>query len=181
MEALVEILLEAFLEVFFELLGAAITAFVNYLDTNSKVRTKLKNVLTFIFYGLCILLVTLSLIHKKSFLVIITLSYILVFILLQLLKYINNNIFNKKFLDIIYISIKKIINYAFPILLIVFGSLYLTHKTAKIWLIVMSSLTILVFMCMDGYRLDKHIKKRRLGKYLAKKNEKKGETDEFSY
>ena len=78
MEALVEILLEVFLEVFFELLGAGITAFVNYLDTNSKVRTKLKNVLTFIFYGLCILLVTLSLIHKKSFLVIITLSYILV-------------------------------------------------------------------------------------------------------
>ena len=45
----------------------------------------------------------------------------------------------------------------------------------------MSSLTILVFMCMDGYRLDKHIKKRRLEKYLVKKNEKKGEVDEFSY
>ena len=161
MEFLIELFLEVFLEVFFELIAAGIGGFVNYLDTNSKVRRKLKNVLTFIFYGLCILLITLSLIHKKSFLVIITLSYILVFMLLQLLKYINNNILNKKFVEVIYIILKKIINYAFPILLIVFGSLYLTHQAAKVWLIVLSSLTIFVFMCMDGYRLDKHIKGRK--------------------
>lgn len=167
MEFLIELIAEIILEVFFEGIAALISAFVNYLDRNKKVRRKLTNVLTIIFYGLCILLVTLSIIHKKSFLVLITLGYILIFIIIQLLKYLNKNIFNKKYLDIIYIIIKKMINYALPILLIVFGSMYLTDIKAKVWLIILSSLTIFIFMCIDIYRLNRYLKIKK-----RKKNQK---------
>ncbi len=164
MEILIEVLGEIILEVFFEGIAALISSLVNYLDRNKKVRRKLTKVLTIIFYSLCILLVILSIIHKKSFLVLITLGYILIFIIIQLLKYLNKNIFNKNYINILCITLKKIINYAFPILLIVFGSIYLTDIKAKVWLIVLSSLTIFIFMCIDIYRLNRYIKIKKRNK-----------------
>lgn len=156
MEVLIEIFGEAILELFFEGLAALITAFVNYLDVHSKTRKIIKDVLTYIFFGLSIFLIFISLFHRKSFLVIISVSYLFVFIVLQLIKYINQDLKNKV-LSVLYKIFKRIINYAYPILLIVFGSIYLTHIGAKVWLIVLSSLSILIMFIMDMYKLRNYL------------------------
>lgn len=155
MEALIEILLEVFLELFFECIAAGISKLASWFDKKDKLRNKLFYILLYTFYGLCILLFTLSIIYNKSLLVIIVLSYLLVCQIISLLKSINKNHFRKKYIDVILITFKTIIKYAFPIVLIVFGAIYLTHAQAKTWLIVLSCLGILLYFIIDIYRLTR--------------------------
>lgn len=155
MEALIEIILEIVVNLLGELIATGCSAIASYYDSHDKIRNNSFKILLYIFYILCIILVTLSIIYNKAFLIIIVLSYILCYLIYSLFRSLNKNIFKKKWLKIILVIFKKLISYAYPIILIIFGTLNLTNVNAKVWLIVLSSIGIFVMFVMDIYRLTR--------------------------
>ncbi len=158
-DALFEIFGEVIFEVLFHLVSAIFLSMVNFLDRNDKTKSILKNTLIIIFFGLSIVLVTLSLLYRKTTLVIITLSYLLIFIILQLVRYLNRHILKKRYITLIYLIIKWIIDLALPILLIVFGVLTIKNDSGKSWLILLSTFSLAVLIFVNAYKLYKFVKK----------------------
>ena len=164
MEFIIEIIIEIFGELLIELIGAGISKFGVYVDTNQKAKKVFKYILSFCFFGLSIVLLTLSIIYKKQFLINISLIYMLVLVLLNLFKFINQNIWKKSKINNIIKWNKKIVYYSYPILLIVMTSLYLSNANAKAWIIALSVVAIIIYFIIDMFRLDKFITKRKIAK-----------------
>ena len=158
MEGLIEALIEVFGEVILEILGSVIGNFVKVIDTDRKVKKAVKYIIAFIFFGASITLLTLSLIYKKSLLVILTVSYMLIMLILHLLKFTNKNIINNKKMMLAINWIKRIMHYAFPIVLIIFGRLSLESKESRGWLIGCSIAAMVILLCIDIYRLVKYFR-----------------------
>lgn len=158
MEGLIEALIEVFGEVILEILGSIIGNFVKVIDTDRKVKKAVKYIIAFIFFGASITLLTLSLIYKKSLLVILTVSYMLIMLILHLLKFTNKNIINNKKMMLVINWIKRIMHYTFPIVLIIFGRLSLESKESRGWLIGCSIAAMVILLCIDIYRLVKYFR-----------------------
>lgn len=166
--ALFELILEIFFNVLVEIFGEVISRFAHKVENNTKFKNKVKIIISFIFFGLSSLLLILSLIYKKKFLVTLTLSYLFVLLISNLFKFINKNYWKKEFVSIIINWIRRIAHYAFSISLIVTGSLFLKNDTAIIWLDLLSILSIIIYMGIDFYKLFKFIerkKQKKLGYY----------------
>ena len=113
MEGLIEALIEVFGEVILEILGSIIGNFVKVIDTDRKVKKAVKYIIAFIFFGASITLLTLSLIYKKSLLVILTVSYMLIMLILHLLIF---PFFLKLLLEVVLLHLKKLfLNFLFYI------------------------------------------------------------------
>jgi len=164
MEVLIEVLIQLFGELFGELILTAIAKliglFFKKINTDNLLRSRLKFSLTYLFLGLVILLVVVSMINRTGFLLIISLSYMLFQLVITLFQIINkdrNGHFFMKFIRIL----KSISHYVYPILLIIFSSINLENQNLLISINILSTITIFVWIFIDSYRIWKHFKKNR--------------------
>jgi hypothetical protein len=155
MEFIVELLLEVFLELFFTLFAEGIGALVRYIDSDDKLKRNLKSIFTYSLLGLTILLIIISLSYSKTFLATIAISYMLLVLLITLLKWINNDKFQSKKMNIFISIFKRIVHYSYPILLIVLSAIKLTDAKALVSIIVISSIDIIIWFSIDMYKLWK--------------------------
>lgn len=156
---LFELFLELFINIFGEILAEIITRFVNKVEADSKLKNRIKMIVSFTFFGLSILLLIIALIYKKTFLITLTLSYLLILLISNLFKFTNKNIWKKNSITLIINWIRRITHYGFTITLIVTGSLFLTNTDAKVWLITLSVIAIIIYLIIDIYKANVFLKK----------------------
>lgn len=160
MEIILEIIIEVFGEAILTIIAEAILAFVNVIDQDKRKKKIIKYIITYLILGLTILLITLSLIFSKKVLAIIAISYMLLSLLFTLIKRVNKDRFNNKVLSLIISILKRVVNYSYPIILIVFGVITLDNNKALISIIVLSIIGFIIFLSIDLYKIWKHDKKR---------------------
>lgn len=160
MEMILEIIIEVFGEAILTIIAEAIGTFVNVINQDKRKKKIIKYIITYLILGLTILLITLSLIFSKKVLAIIAISYMLLSLLFTLIKRINKDRFNNKVLSLIISILKRIVNYSYPIILIVFGVITLDNNKALISIIVLSIIGFIIFLSIDFYKIWKHDKKR---------------------
>ncbi len=153
MEILIEALIEVFGEIILTALAEVIGAFARKVEANSLLRKGLKFGLKYTILTLTIILITLSLIYRKGFLVVIAVSYMLAILLITFVVSLNRDIWKNKIVRIIIEIVKRIVHYTYPILLIIFGALYLTNTKAKTSLIIISVVTIIIWFSVDMFRV----------------------------
>ena len=157
MEVLIEVLLQIFFEAFGEIILTALVKMIGLfyikIDTDNLLRRRLKFVLTYVFIGLITILLMSSLLNSR-FLIVISLSYMIFQIIVTLLQIINQDQKSHPLMKFIYI-LRKISHYAYPILLIVFSSVYLDNVGLLTSIIIISSLTLVVWFMIDMYRVWK--------------------------
>lgn len=155
MEGLIEALFEIFGELILNIIGAIVGTFFDYLNENSKVKKYVKSIVAFVFYGASIVLFIFSFIYHKKVLLSLTIGYFIVTTTIHLIKFTNRNKWNSKKINKTIKIIQHILHYTFPLTLIIVGSITLTDKTAKIWLIIGSILAIIIRFAIDIYKLDR--------------------------
>jgi len=153
-----EFIIQVFVEIFFELLLTAIVKVIGFvfrkIDTDQLLKRRLKFVLTYIFIGLVFTLITFSMIYSKTFLVIISLSYMLFQIIVSLLHIINADRLNDPFMKTIRI-LRKLSHYIYPLALIIFGTIFLDDAVLLEVIIDISSIALVTWIVIDIYRLWK--------------------------
>ena len=160
MEIILEIIIEVFGEAILTIIAEAIGTFVIVIDQDKRKKKIIKYIITYLILGLTILLITLSLIFSKKVLAIIAISYMLLSLLFTLIKRVNKDRFNNKVLSLIISILKRVVNYSYPIILIVFGVITLDNNKALISIIVLSIIGFIIFLSIDLYKIWKHDKKR---------------------
>ena len=172
MEIIFEVLFEVLFEIILTLLGKVLEAFAIKVESNSLLRKALKFVFKYTVLTLTIVLITLSLIHRKGFLVIIAVSYMFAILLISMISSLNKDVWKIKKFYIIIEILRRIVHYAYPILLIVFGAIYLTNSKAKTSIIVISVIGIIAWFSIDMFRIWRKdlYKKRKKFEELKEKN-----------
>ena len=169
MEVLIEILIEVFGEIILTILAEAIAEFVRTVDKDRKLKRILKYTFIYSVLGLTILLIVTSLIYAKKFLTIIALSYMLSNLLVRLFKRLNEDRLDNKAVSIVLSILRRLFNYAYPVLLIVFSAIYLTDVAAITTIIIFSSIAIILWFSIDMYKIWKRqqnkIEARGIEKY----------------
>ena len=169
MEVLIEFLIEVFGELILTIIAEAIGAFVRTVDKDRKLKRILKYTFTYSILGLTILLIVTSLIYAKKFLTIIALSYMLSNLLVRLFKRLNEDRLDNKVVSIVLSILRRLFNYAYPVLLIVFSAIYLTDVRAITTIIIFSSIAIILWFSIDMYKIWKRqqnkIEARGIEKY----------------
>ena len=158
MEFLVELLIELFGEIIITLIGEGIGAFVLAVDSDSKLKRTLKKIFTYSILTFTILLIIMSLVYSKTFLTIIATSYMLSILIILLFKRLNKDNYNNKGVDLFLNILRRIVRYGYPIVLIIFSSIYLTNKSAITWIIVLSALDLVLWLSIDIFKLWKKSK-----------------------
>ena len=159
MELIFEIIVEVFGEIILTAIAELIGAIVRVIDKDEKKKRIIKYIVTYFILGSTIVLITLSMMYSKTFLATIAISYMLLSLLITLAKRINKDKFNSNIFSIIINIIKRIINYSYPILLIVITSIYLDNQKALIAIISLSIITIIILFSIDMYKIWKNNKK----------------------
>lgn len=159
MELIFEIIVEVFGEIILTAIAELIGAIVRVIDKDEKKKRIIKYIVTYFILGSTIVLITLSMMYSKTFLATIAISYMLLSLLITLAKRINKDKFNSNIFSIIINIIKRIINYSYPILLIVISSIYLDNQKALIAIISLSIITIIILFSIDMYKIWKNNKK----------------------
>ena len=159
MELIFEIIVEVFGEIILTAIAELIGALVRVIDKDEKKKRIIKYIVTYFILGSTIVLITLSMMYSKTFLATIAISYMLLSLLITLAKRINKDKFNSNIFSIIINIIKRIINYSYPILLIVISSIYLDNQKALIAIISLSIITIIILFSIDMYKIWKNNKK----------------------
>lgn len=152
MEFLIELLFEIFGELIITLIGEGIGTLAITIDGDSKLKRRLKMIFTYSILSLTILLIVMSLIYSKTFLTIIATSYMLVILIIRLFRRLNMDNYNNKGINIFLNILRRIVRYGYHIVLMVFSAIYLTNKTALIWIIVLSSISLLIWISIDIFK-----------------------------
>lgn len=176
LSALFEFLFEFLLEIFMEGGSALLNHFFDDLERDPLIRKRIKYGIGFTFFCLSILVLILSLIFKQDLIATIILIYLLCLVLYHMLMFINKNIWEKKYINIILNWFKRIVKYSFLIILICVGNLILDSGSAIAWLNTLSIIFIIIYLAIDIYKLRKFIIK-----YKNNVNEKKNNKIVRSY
>ena len=156
MEIILELIIEVFGELIITILAEVIGSLVKVIDGDEKLKRRLKFIFTYSILGLTILLITMSLIYSKTFLTTIAISYMLLSLLITLAKRLNEDRFLNKAFNITISVFKRIVNYSYPILLIIFSSIYLENTKALVSIIVLSAFAIISWFSIDMYKIWKY-------------------------
>lgn len=108
-------------------------------------------------------------IYSKTFLVIISLSYMLFQIIVSLLHIINADRLNDPFMKTIRV-LRKLSHYIYPLVLIIFGTIYLDDAVLLEVIIDISSIALVAWTIIDIYRLWRRQKNLRWTKISAFNN-----------
>lgn len=157
MEILIEIFGEIILELIVHGLGFIIGKFANFVDTNSKVKKILKYTITFLFFGLSLILLIMSIIYRKKILIIVTLVYMLISLLLNISVFTNSN-FNTEsvYIKRIIYWFKKLVLYSYFILIIIFSSIEDLNKKSRVTVIVSAVIAMIIYFSIDMFKLSKY-------------------------
>lgn len=153
MEIVIELILEVFGELLIEVFMLIVGAIFKDVYYDPK---KLKITKIVIYSSLAVLLITLlviSLCYKKGLFIILSLSYMIFIALAYYLIFVFRNIFKRPKIEIGVRRTVQILKYGFCITLIVLGSIFLTNQSAKVALIVFASISLIVFIFIDAFRL----------------------------
>lgn len=170
MEILIEGLIELFGELILTILAEIVGVFARKVEANSTLRKTLKFGIKYTIFTATTVLITLSLIYRKDFLLVIAVSYMLAILLISIITSLNRDIWQERTIDIIVSVIKRIVHYAYPILLIVFGALYLTNTRAKTSLIIISVIAIIIWFSVDMFRIWRHSLNKQRKEELKEKD-----------
>ena len=160
MEFLIEALIEIFGELILTLIANAIGAFVIHVDGDPKLKRILKTIFTYSILILTTLLIVMSLIYSKKALTIIAISYMLLVLILRIIKRSNDDKIKSKLISILVSIFRRIVHYSYPVLLIIFGALYVKDAAALTTIIILSSIAIILWFSVDMYKLWKKYKWR---------------------
>ena len=155
MEVLIEALLEILGELIVTLIANGVGTLVSTIDGDAKLKKILKLIFTYTILLLTIFLIVMSLIYSKTFLTIIAVSYMLAVLVIRLFKRLNMDNYNFKVVNITLDILRRVIRYGYLIVLIVFSSIYLTNKSAITWIIVLSSISLVLWFAIDLFKIWK--------------------------
>ena len=159
MEILIEFLAELIIEVFGEIGVYVLGKFFNMNLHDSRALKITKYVIYTIVFLIEMTLLIIAIFNKRGIIIVTVIAFLILNLLVMYLRYI---IPNKKTKSILLI-IGTIIRYALAITLIVLASLYLENNASKIWLIILSIISIIIFIFVDSFRIYKHsYEKRRI-------------------
>ena len=159
MEILIEFLAELIIEVFGEIGVYVLGKFFNMNLHDSRALKITKYVIYTIVFLIEMTLLIIAIFNKRGIIIVTVIAFLILNLLVMYLRYI---IPNKKTKSILLI-IGTIIRYALAITLIVLASLYLENNASKICLIILSIISIIIFIFVDSFRIYKHsYEKRRI-------------------
>lgn len=159
MEILIEFLAELIIEVFGEIGVYVLGRFFDMNLHDSRALKITKYVIYTIVFLIEMTLLIIAIFNKRGIIIVTVIAFLILNLLVMYLRYI---IPNKKTKSILLI-IGTIMRYALAITLIVLASLYLENNASKIWLIILSIISIIIFIFVDSFRIYKHsYEKRRI-------------------
>lgn len=156
MEIILELIIEVFGELIITILAEVIGSLVKVIDGDEKLKRRLKFIFTYSILGLTILLITMSLIYSKTFLTTIAISYMLLSLLITLAKRLNEDRFDNRAFAITISVFKRVVSYSYPILLIVFSSIYLENVKVLVAIIILSVVAFILWFSIDMYKIWKY-------------------------
>jgi hypothetical protein len=171
MEFLIELLIEVFGEIILTIFAEGIASLVHVIDGDPKLKRNLKLIFTYSILLLTIFLIVMSLMYSKTFLTIIAISYMLLTLIVVLIKRINKDKIKSKLVDIFISIFKRLIRYGYPIVLIVFSSLYITNAKALVSIIIISVVAIILWFSIDMYKVWSRNNFRESYQYLKEDKE----------
>ena len=165
MEALFEILFEIFgeiiLNIFFEAIAFLCSLIFSDLDNNPSKRRIIKIIVYTICFTACVILLVLSFIYSKTAYAILATTFLSINLFIFVLKLINITFpGGYKQLSFFIIILLRITRITFYVLVFVFLNT-LNTTAAKATIITISSVLMLIFMCIDIYKLKKYLKKKK--------------------
>lgn len=160
MEILIEFLAELIIEIFSELGVYVIGRVFEANLTNSKALKLTKNIIYTIVFAIVLTLLFIAIFNKRGIIILTVIVFLILNLLIIYLKYIISSQKAKKALVII----GAILRYSFSITLIILGGLYLENGASKILLIVLSFISILIFIFIDSFRIYKNSYNKNKGR-----------------
>jgi|SRR5690554_5512879 len=160
-EFIIQVFAEIFLELFLYLIAFIFETFVVKIDKDDQFKNRIKVAIYYIFIGLMIVLMTLSIVYQKTVIIIIALSYILLKLILKIFVVLYRDKPIKHPIQLTIHYIQKLLNYVYPVILIIYGVINIEHVGGKVSLIVFSSVVLLVLVLMDTYRIRRYVRKKK--------------------
>ena len=160
MEILIEFLAELIIEIFSELGVYVIGRVFEANLTNSKALKLTKNIIYTIVFAIVLTLLFIAIFNKRGIIILTVIVFLILNLFIIYLKYIISSQKAKKALVII----GAILRYSFSITLIILGGIYLENEASKILLIVLSFISILIFIFIDSFRIYKHSYNKNKGR-----------------
>ena len=155
MEALFELLLEIFIEVFgqiiFEALSGVFANFASYIQANTKAKKILKYSIAVIIFTATLVLLILALCFKKTLYVELVISYFIALLVTYILKFISKNVWKNRKFEKTVTWVNRGIHYTFPVILIIFASIYVNKATPVI--IGISIFVLVIYFFIYIYRV----------------------------
>lgn len=155
MEFLIEFIIEVFGELIITLIANAIGSFVVHVDGDPKLKRILKYIFSYSILSLSIFLIIMSLMYSKNVLAVVAISYMLLVLLFRITKRFNDDKFKSKVINILIGIFRRIVNYSYPVLLIIFGAIYVKDSIALTTIIISSSVAIILWFSIDMYKVWK--------------------------
>lgn len=158
MEVLLEIIIEVFGELLMHLFVVGVDKVFDHISENKKALKITKIAIYSILSIALIVLLTISLMYKKSVIAIAVISYLVFLAFAYYLIFFFKEIY-KPLGGTIVRWIVRVVRYLFSSLLIVLACIYLQDQTAKTLLIVGSSVSIVIYIFIDIFRFHRWSKK----------------------
>lgn len=160
MEAIFELIFEIFGELIVAGLGFVFDKSANKILNNTKAKKITKFIIGSILFAIGVVFLSISISYKKEHLILVSLVFLLSFIIFNFIIFLNNNAFNKKWINVSIKIVKSILRYVLILLLIYFANKDLTKSQADKILII-SILAIIFCMIVDISYIVIAIKRKR--------------------
>ena len=175
-----DVLLEFLFELFGEIIIALFSGIIDnlaYKITSDRRRVKItKIILGILFFAVALSILIYSLILKNGIIVKISIAFVIWLVFNNLMKFINNNVFKKKWLNVSLITINDIVHYSYYIALLALSDYF--DGVARILVIISAITCIIITLAIDSYRISKLGIKYRNDKAEKEIDETKGGINE---
>ena len=161
MDALLEVILEFIFEILGEVIYVALGKLFEKIGTSEKTIKILKIVIYSTIAIALLVLLVFSLIYKKGILVILVISYLVLLLASYYLIFIFNVVLARPEGSNIIRWIVRISRYLFMIAFIVVANIELVDPVAKTVLVLGSILGMVIYYCIDYYRISNYRKMKK--------------------
>ena len=172
MEAIFEIIFEVVFELIFGIIDIVYDKTADRILNDTKAKKVAKIMIGIILLAVGVLFLSISISYKKGHLVILSLSFLLSFIILNFILFLNKNQFNKTWINVIVKIVKSISRYVLLGLLIYFAKKDLPLNAATL-LMVISIFTIIFCFMLDVFYLTLSNKRRQDAKKKVEEKKNK--------
>ena len=160
MDALIELILDLFFEIFLGVFSELFDKVVYKVSSNRKAVRVLKIIISIVLLSVAVILLVIAAIKNSGGILGASIIFILCIVLINLFKFMNNNMFKKKWLNILSIVISDIVHYSYYIALFVMADSL--GESSKGWIYSIAIICILITFLIDYYRISKNHNKKAL-------------------